>query len=341
MKRASLLSDEALSTLQKQKAATILAAGWQARAELADRNGDYGSARLAYEEALALRRPRLGKGHPSVAETRAGLAEVLASLGQPAAAFELALQAERVAREHLKLTLQSLSERQGLQYSASRPRGLDVALSLLPQPESAGAALDAAIRARAMTFDEMAARQRLRKTASGTTLAPLGRRSIVRESGSPRSRLRAVATSRRKATRSFSTKRGSRRSRRRRPWRIEAPRRERVAAADIGFDAVQAALPNATALVSFVQVNRREFPTGDRIGASRRTVTSYLAFVPTPDAQEPSVVELGPAAPIDTSIADWRRSLLAGSRVDGKTLAEAENALNRLEGGCGNKSGIR
>ena len=77
----------------------------------------------AYERALAIRLLTNGSTHPRTAETRAALADVLMAQGRTTEALAAAMEAEGIGRRHLRLTLESLSERQGLAYAAARPKG--------------------------------------------------------------------------------------------------------------------------------------------------------------------------------------------------------------------------
>ena len=61
------------------------------------------------------------------------------ALGRRDEALAAAMEAEGIGRAHLRLTLESLSERQGLAYAAARPKGLDIALSIASEAGGAGA----------------------------------------------------------------------------------------------------------------------------------------------------------------------------------------------------------
>src|SRR5205085_7481018 len=97
--------------------------------------GDVAGARSDFERALAIRRQALGASHPLVAEAQVSLAATLARAGDIGEAFRNALDAERVGREHLRLMLQSLPQRESLNYARTRPRALDLILSLATQQE--------------------------------------------------------------------------------------------------------------------------------------------------------------------------------------------------------------
>ena len=126
-------------------------------------SGDLISARSTAQQALATREAIFGSGHPLVAESRADLAAIEFGMGQPGRSLDGALDAERIGRDHLRFTVRYLPERQAMTYAAKRPKGLDLALSII----AAGSAADpspvfeAVIQSRGVILDELAARARL------------------------------------------------------------------------------------------------------------------------------------------------------------------------------------
>src|SRR5262249_23643440 len=89
---------------------------------------DYEGATRSFDRALSIRRQVFGPSHPAVADVQASRAMALASLGQRSEALRAALDAEQIGRDHLRLTMRYLSERQALAYAAKRPKGFDLAL---------------------------------------------------------------------------------------------------------------------------------------------------------------------------------------------------------------------
>ena len=86
-------------------------------------------------------------------------------MGETAEAIDASLQAEETGRQHLQTTLRYLPERQSLTYAATRPLGLDLAMSLATtDTEAVPRVFDALVRSRALFLDEMAARHRSRPT---------------------------------------------------------------------------------------------------------------------------------------------------------------------------------
>ncbi len=316
--------------------------------------GDYAAARPLLERCLEIRRKSLGPDHPDVAECLIDLAQVHAVQGEVAGALEAALEAERIARDHLRLTGRSLSERQALRYAAVRKSGLDLALTLAGQgldDASRRRALDAVVRSRAVVFDEMAARHRV----IGSAADPVGGLTVVLTRA--RTRLanlvvRGLGDQTPEAYRKLLDE-----------AREEKERAERALAAAsadfarefsrsrLGVEEVAASLPPGSALVAIARYNRfdlvRKSATKADAAASRRTtvpgehraatplversvktgeVPSYLAVVLRSGEQSPEVADLGPAEKIDKLVARWREEASGGPLRADRGLREAEAA---------------
>ena len=237
-----------------------------------------------YDRALAIQEKDLGRQHPAFAETQIRLAAVQGALGNRDAAIDAAVEADTTGREHLRLMLRNLPERQSLTYAATRPKGLDLAMSLAGTDSGAvGRMFDALVRSRALVLDEMAARHRLRMDASGE-VAPLWlaltsarqrlANLVVRgpTDQRPEQYLHLVEDARREKERAETAL-----AERSAAFRNELSREE------VGLDAVRRALPLGSALVAFVRYHRTVIgdttttaaPHGRRI----RVVPSYMAFV--------------------------------------------------------------
>ena len=127
-------------------------------AQLAAERGDLTQALHAYEHSLAIEERVFGKTHPETAQVRLALARTQALSHRGVAALASAQDAESSGREHLRLMLRALAERQALTYAAIRPRGLDLMLSLVDSTLTAApAGIDAVIRSRALVLDELCA----------------------------------------------------------------------------------------------------------------------------------------------------------------------------------------
>lgn len=135
------------------------------RGQLEAARGEMATARATLREALDAHERVLGTANPDVATLRVTFGELLADAGAPDEALRQALEAEGAGRAHLQLTMRDLSERLALGYAAARPKGLDLAASIVAHrpPGSAGDAalvLDELIQSRGLVLDEMAARNR-------------------------------------------------------------------------------------------------------------------------------------------------------------------------------------
>lgn len=327
--RADDLSRRAMDIWLRSKEREGLSEALLVRGRLATRRSEFGLAASAFEEVLAIRVPLFGEAHPSIAEAKAGLALALARLDRSDDAVATALEAERIGLAHLRSSLESLSERQALRYAESRPRGLDLALTVAaagtPDPRRVALVVDGVIHARAVVLDEMAARRRMR-AEGGAALAPL---------------FAELTRAARTLTNLVVRGRGSL-SAERHAYLVEVARRDKEAAEaavaersssyehrlrrrDAGLDAVRQALPSGTALLSFIRYEQQPI----RTDAPSRAA-SYAAFVVRPERPDVDFVPLGDARGLDEAIDRWRRTLLDGLTRDGAPTAANERALQRL-----------
>jgi CHAT domain-containing protein/tetratricopeptide (TPR) repeat protein len=293
------------------------------RGQLQTRRGDYRAARESYAEALATRERIFGAEHPLTAEATAAVASADFATGSSDSALQSALDAERVGRHHLQLTIRYLPERQALSYAAKRPRGLDLALSIAAAGQVADASpvVDSVVQSRAVILDELAARARsavgadpnLAPLVSAVTsarerFANLMLRSLEGDSSVPRALLEETRQRKEEAERDLAE-------------RSVAARTE-SARARIGLVDLRRALPPGTALVSFVRYERTSFRTiQNRAVAS--VAPSYIAFVISSADESVGVIPLGPAAAIDASVEAWRREADGRALAAGTALAEA------------------
>jgi CHAT domain-containing protein/tetratricopeptide (TPR) repeat protein len=305
-------------------------------AELAAERHDLRAARLAYERSVAIEEQVFGLSHPEVAQVRIGFARTLARSTQRSAAFTDANKAETIGREHLRLLLRSLPERQALNYAAVRPRGLDLMLSLVGSAAgAANIAADAIIRSRAMVLDEMAARRRTtsiaQKAGTAKLLAALASAQqrlanlAVQGPGSmPRERYEQLLDNARRDG-EFAERRLADSS---------AAFRDERSLAQVGLDAVSSALPQDTRLVSFVRYQQLQLPSERAAGSSREAAQrgeetpSYLVVVVS-SRGNPLFVSLGSAREIDSLVSKWRSDIAAdilAQPTDKRTAAHSYRA---------------
>ena len=297
------------------------------RGELEARRGDYTAARASFAEALSGREQIFGPTHPLTAETRTKLASADLALNFTDAALDGALDAEQAGRDHLRFTIRYLPERQAMAYAARRPRGLDLALSVVASghTDKSAAVFDTVIRSRGVILDELAARapiSRRRRDCRSVAQQSDGRRAgAVRESHDAQhpGRLRAGAPARRGApaeggrrTRAGRTKRrgatgtGTLECRARRgPARLAAAIRAR--------------------LVRSIRIERRRRAPTRRPVRLRRTTASYAAIIIRSDSDAVDVVTLGPAATLEPLVTAWRDEA-SGRSMIAATVSQPEQA---------------
>jgi CHAT domain-containing protein/tetratricopeptide (TPR) repeat protein len=317
--RAQAFAARALSTWEQIDTgeAPDLAIVLKLYADLQMRRGANREAGRYFERALAIRRKVFGPVHPQVAEVEAGLALVDASLDEWTAAVSLAQQAENTAREHLRLMLRFLPEREALNYAANRPRGLDLLLSFTGSTASSGVAFDALVRSRALVLDEMGVRRHFAAIPDGS-LGPL-RADLISEQkrfanllvrgpkDQPFDRyLTLVEEARRKKEEAERLLMARSVSYRTELKQIQA-----------GLKDVQSRIDRDTALVSFVRYRRTPLKTAPPVPGVESSpigqpIDSYMAFV-LRQGGEPTSIPLGPAERIEPLVARWRAQVAAVS----------------------------
>jgi CHAT domain-containing protein/tetratricopeptide (TPR) repeat protein len=297
--------------------------GWtlSALAQADAKSGDVGLALEHCNRALVIQEATIGPRHPDYAATLADLAQFHALAGDTARALEEALRSARIRTEHLRLTAGGLSERQALVYASRGATGLDVALSVVAQPAARGTPAsvrqtwDAVVRARTLVLDEMAARHHaaIAESASvevdSAAIALRGARQrlanlLVRGPGDDtperyqglvrRARLDMERAERALGSRSAGPPEGP--------------------AAKGGLRDVLASVPERWGIVAY---------SSYVAGGTRH----YIAFVCGPGG-EPTAAAIGPAAPVDALVSQWREDLHS-DRSEAGAAARAETASRK------------
>ena len=276
------------------------------------------------EKAMAIASTTYGSHSPEAGDAQSLLALTLAARGETARALNVALDLEARSREDVATVSRALPEREALQYSAIRPNGLDLVISIASNGSTNSAsatrrAWDALVRSRAMVFDLMSARQRsLGDDTDPETQEIFGRYEDA---------LRDLANT---LVRNVSGEEGAARVD---SARAEVDRLERALAARIPPDAPQAtrmspgvddalrSLPPGAALIAYVLYDRlaieeRRDPT--------RSVPSYGAFVALAGGAEPVFVPIQRRALVDSLVTRWR--LEAGRPVPSRDIAARERS---------------
>ena len=247
-------------------------------AEIQGERGDYSAAKSHYERAMQIRARVFGTSHPAYAEAESGLALALANLRQNTAALEVAADAEAIGRDHLRLMLRSLPERQALNYAAARPRGLNLILSLSSSmPEAIPVAVNGLIRSRALVLDEIAVRHSAGSTASERTdPRRLALKSVQQRLANLMTRGPGEISPVQYAMLVDDTRRESELAEQTLAEQSAQFRAER-SRAQIGLEEVMAALPAHSVLLSFARYDRTVF--GGPARSVSNTIASYAAFV--------------------------------------------------------------
>lgn len=299
-RRAVAIQSQAFGPDHVELAYSLISLG---RAQAA--RGDLDAARATLEQALGVRAAALGPDNPLLVPPLHFLSDALLQAGERRLAIELALRAETIGRNHLRLTARGAPERQALRYAAERLSSLDLALAAASGLRDASVPADtwdALIRSRAVVLDETAARRRLIARQHDAALdAAFGVYRVAAE--------RLVNL----LLRGPGTDEAARYQRRIAALRAAAEDAERAVAAvsetlrrglaeqDIGYDEVRQALPEDATLVAFVRIG------GDP--HSGVADARYLSFVLDASNAAPRVLALGAAQEIETAIRHWRDGL--------------------------------
>ena len=255
----------------------------------------------------------------------------------PAEAFETAARAEALSREHLRLTVRTLPERQALAYASSRPSTLNLMLRL------------ASIRTGRQPDGD-----RPRGTPS---FAPAGSSSTrwrpvivlpaqtMRGNGGVGHRPGVGAPAPRRGGGPWRSRRFSgplppasgRGSSRKGPERTglaerSARFRDDQSRSRLGLREVSAALPPDSALVAFVRYPAQRLTGRDGQTPHSESEPSYLAFVLRARDSRPVLVPLGSAARIEALILQWRKQLDQEAMAAGTGAARGEAAYRRVAG---------
>ncbi len=281
-------------------------------------------AAAAFDRALRIVEETAGHHHPRTAIVIANQARAAAFGGRLDAALGSALESERIAREHLRLTAAGLSEREALIYAYQQRESLDLALSLVAEPgvddpTLVAAAWDALIRSRGLVLEEMTLRRALLVGSPETSAA-------LEDWGAAASRLSQLLVGGNAADSAIEVDQARRElERAERDLGAASPPFEReLARADHGFEEVSAGIPPDACLVAYTRFAR--VYESDPVRRSEPIEPWYLAFVRSP-AGDVDARPLAAAATIDTLVERWRAA--ARMPVGGEGDARAAGELLR------------
>ena len=345
--RASELAARAVRIYEASGAQEGLASALNSHAAIFAVGGNHAEAARAYERSLSIRLPLLGTAHPRVGETEIALAASRVHLNDARGALTGALRGDAINRNHSRLTLAYLSERQALDYASERPKGLDLALSLMSSEQQASEVLDAIVLGRSLVLDELAVRQRI-AAGQRSELAPLW--SELASARQRYANLVIRGPNEQRLAQHAALIDDARRAKEQAERKLaeqSAAFKSELQRPEISLKDVRANLLPGAALISFVRFNRSVFdekvnrsnaasarPT---TATSPRTIPSYVAFVLRPESDAPEVVHLGRADALDPLIARWRRELVAGITQPTATAQETERAVRAIGTGLRRK----
>jgi CHAT domain-containing protein/tetratricopeptide (TPR) repeat protein len=301
------------------------------RGKLETRRGDYTAARASFAEVLSTRERIFGATHPLAAESRAELAAADFKIGSYDTALGEALEAERAGREHLQFTVRYLPERGAMAYALKRPKGLDLALSIVgaghgPEPSAVAGAV---IQSRGVILDELAARARS-TAGSDPELATLNATLIAARQRFANLMLRSVQDGDSVRRELLDEARRQKEDAERAMAERSAVVRAELTRAHVGLDDIRHALPAHSALVSFVRYAKTAATAAKALTSPSRTVPAYLAFVIQSDSSTVAAIPLGSAASLETVVKAWRDEAAGQSIAAGLTPTEAESAYRTV-----------
>jgi CHAT domain-containing protein/tetratricopeptide (TPR) repeat protein len=295
------------------------------RAQIETRRGDFGAARATLADALAILERVFGGTHSLAAEARADLAAADFALGHDEAALTAALDAEQSGRNLLRFTVRYLPERQALAYADKRPKGLDVALSIVAarRVDQRVRVFDGVIQSRSVILDEIAARARS-AVGSDPELASLNTALVAARQRFANLMMRSVGDGDSVKRAMLDEARQQKEDAERALAERSVAVREELARSSAGIDAVRSALPPNSALVSFVRYNRTSFSENQAHVRLARAAPAYIAFVMRAGDSDVGVVPLGSATGIDAVVSRWREETMGVLRAS--SVSEAENS---------------
>lgn len=267
------------------------------------------------DTALAVYARILGPDYLYTGESHFARAAVLRRLGRSREGLVAALEADRIGRPLVRVSMRGVAEERALGIAAQQSVRQSAILSLLAAGGSADSALtnracDALVRSRALVLDEVAARHRSVGQASAVVrLADAYARAqqryanlLVRgaKDSDPSDYRTTVEQARRDAEEAERALGGA-----------SGTFREGNSRSEAGLAEVAAALPRGSALVSYWRY-RVDIPTDPPIPPAQPDSERYVAIVLPRSGESPRVLPLGAAIEIDTLVSRWRAAMWRG-----------------------------
>jgi CHAT domain-containing protein len=287
--------------------------------KLYTQTGNFPEAWKAFEFSLG--NPKDGTDAQAVGH--AWFARSLAAGGAPARAVAEGLTSANLSRESFVLQARTLPERQALSYDATRPHGLDTAISVLLKHRDLPLAeiYQEMIRSRALVADEMARRQRNLNASNDPEVARL-----LKELDAARSELLVAQ----KATSRVANGPDPLQAATAKMELIERTLAERSAAlrADeriyqVKTEDVRQSLTANSVLVSYVLYRQAAV---DKADPTDGETPGYMAFVLRPGSDRIGVFDLGDAASLDELVRKARAAADAEAHSGGLGSTRNERA---------------
>jgi CHAT domain-containing protein/Tfp pilus assembly protein PilF len=294
-------------------------------AALYDVRGEYGRAEPLYQRALAIWERSLGPDHPSVGSSLNNLATLSCAMGRLTDAVRLLSRAQNIEEKTLALFVSAGSEAQDLIYVAKfqgqHDSTVDLALHAR-EPVSAGLALTTILRRKGRALDAIAGSVRTPRARLGPE-----EQKLLDALNATRARY-ATLVLRGPGLTTFLAYQNDLDALRNQIQEHEAaiatrskPFRSQLQ--PVTFTAVQAALPDATALVEWVAY--QPFNLKARTESERWAPLRYAACVLS-NQGAPTCLDLGDLATINTEVHTLRAALRRPASNDVPTLARALEA---------------
>ncbi len=281
-------------------------------AELLLLQGDYTAARPLFQKAVTTWKDGLGKRHPLYVTGLSNLGFLLWAQGEAAGATPLLKQALEITQGNLDLAATAQSERQQLAMAQSLRWALDVYLSVARMVRlSPGDTYRDVLASKGAILQRQRRLRALRRRFQADPRSQPAQRFADYERTVKQLATLAVATPDPKQAETWRNKVADL-SRRKDELEAELTRldsgfRTEQGEADRTPDQLQAALPGGTVLIDFLVYSAIQPP--DQGKGEFKVERSLVAFVVRRD-QPIARVDLGPIAPIQKAIDEWRPLLI-------------------------------
>jgi CHAT domain-containing protein/tetratricopeptide (TPR) repeat protein len=308
-----------------------MAKTFQGLGDLSAREQSWDEAGRYHAQALGLLEKTLGPNNPDVARALNAIAEIRARNGDSKEAFETAFRAESIGREHLRLTMQALSERQALLYASNRPAALDLLLSLVEQrlrsdPERVKQTWTAVLRSRSLVFDEMAGRHRAASSDSAPDVIDLAKQLASAKQRLANLTIRGTQDDGPDVYRGLLDRtRNEVEDLERNLGEKSQAFRQRAAQEQLGLPELNGALPRGSALVAYVRYSRVDLEHNE---AEKAPV--YGAFTMRAGDSAPVFTPLGSANTIEHLWSEWIKEI--GKEAHSPLPSRSNEAAYRLAG---------